>query len=100
MLAPAEIEVNLSAASLIEISIRNAIGKLDMSEDETNRAIRDLRITLLPLEPQHAFELFTLPLRHRDPFDRMILATAVAEQLPIVTGDPIFRRYSEVKVIW
>jgi len=100
MLAPAEIEVNLSAASLIEISIRNAIGKLDMSEDETNRAIRDLRITLLPLEPHHAFELFTLPLRHRDPFDRMILATAVAEQLPIVTGDPIFRRYSEVKVIW
>lgn len=100
MLSPAEIEVNLSAASLIEISIRNAIGKLDMSEDETNRAIRDLRITLLPLEPQHAFELFTLPLRHRDPFDRMILATAVAEQLPIVTGDPIFRRYSEVKVIW
>ena len=100
MLAPVDVEVNLSAASLIEIAIKNAIGKLEMSEEETNRAIRELRITLLPFEPRHAFELFSLPLHHRDPFDRMILATAIAEKLPIVTGDRIFRRYSEVKVIW
>lgn len=99
-LAPADVEVNLSTASLIEIAIRNAIGKLDMSAEETNRAIRALRITLVPLEPHHALELFSLPLHHRDPFDRMILATAVAEGLPIVTGDRIFRRYADVKVIW
>jgi len=100
MLAPSEVEVNLSAASLIEIAIKDTIGKLNMSEDETKRAIRDLRITLLPLEPHHAFAMFSLPMHHRDPFDRMILATAIAEKLPIVTGDRIFRRYSEVKVIW
>jgi len=100
MLAPLDVEVNLSAASVIEIAIKNAIGKLDMSEDETNRALRDLRITLLPLEPRHAFAMFSLPLHHRDPFDRMILATALAEKLPIVTSDRIFRRYPDVKVIW
>jgi PIN domain nuclease of toxin-antitoxin system len=100
MLAPVDVEVNLSVASLIEIAIKNAIGKLEMSEDETNRAIRELRITLLPFEARQAFELFSLPMLHRDPFDRMILATAIAEKLPIVTGDRTFRRYSEVKVIW
>lgn len=100
MLAPVEIEVNLSTASLMEIAFKNSIGKLGMSEEETRRAIRDLRITLLPLEARDAFELFSLPLHHRDPFDRMILATAVAEKLPIVTADRIFRRYSQVKVIW
>ena len=100
MLAPVEVEVYLSAASLIEIAIKNSIGKLEMSEQETNRAIRELQIGLLPFEPRHAFELFSLNPRHRDPFDRMILATAIAEKLPIVTGDRFFRRYSEVKVIW
>jgi PIN domain nuclease of toxin-antitoxin system len=90
----------LSSISIVEIAIRNSIGKLDMSKSETNSAIRDLRITILALEPQHASMLFSLPLHHRDPFDRMILATALAEKLPIVTADPVFRRYAGIKVIW
>lgn len=100
MLAPVAVEVYLSTVSLIEIATKNTVGKLDMAEDETRRAIRKLHISVLPFEPQHAFEMFSLPPHHRDPFDRMILATAIAEKLPIVTGDRIFRRYSEVKVIW
>ncbi len=90
----------LSTASLAELAVKSAIGKLDMPEEETRRSLRDLHITVLSFEPSHAYKMFSLPLHHRDPFDRMILATAVAEKLPIVTGDRIFRRYSEVKVIW
>jgi PIN domain nuclease of toxin-antitoxin system len=90
----------ISSISIIEIAVKYAIGKLDMDEGAVREAIRDLRLTELAFEPRHAFKMFSLPLRHRDPFDRMILATAVADKLPIVTGDRIFRRYSEVKVIW
>jgi PIN domain nuclease of toxin-antitoxin system len=90
----------LSTISIVEIAIRSSIGKLDMPEAETNSAIRDLRITVLPFQAQHAAMLFSLPLHHRDPFDRMILATALVEKLPIVTADPAFRRYAGIKVIW
>jgi PIN domain nuclease of toxin-antitoxin system len=99
-LAPLDVEVILSAASLIEIAVKSRIGKLNMTEEDTAQALRDLHITILPLESSHAFALFTLPLHHRDPFDRMILATALAEKLPIVTGDRVFRRYQGVKLIW
>jgi PIN domain nuclease of toxin-antitoxin system len=90
----------VSSISIIEIAVKFAIGKLEMDKQSVREAIRDLRLAELGFESPHAFEMFSLPLHHRDPFDRMILATAVAEKLPIVTGDRIFRRYSEVKVIW
>lgn len=100
LLAPIEVDIVISAASLMEIATKNTIGKLRMSQEETKLALQELHIEVLPFEPEHAFAMFSLPLRHRDPFDRMILATAAVERLPIVTGDRSFRRYSEVKVIW
>ncbi|HZZ38871.1 MAG TPA: type II toxin-antitoxin system VapC family toxin [Acidobacteriaceae bacterium] len=90
----------LSAASVAEIAVKHAIGKLDMPEAETVRAIRELNATVLAVEEAHALRMFSLPLHHRDPFDRMILATALAEKLPIVTGDRVFRRHPQIQVIW
>lgn len=71
-----------------------------MPEMEVQRALLQLQVTVLPLEPDHAFRMYSLPLHHRDPFDRMILATALVEKLPLVTSDRIFRRYPGVKLIW
>lgn len=90
----------ISAASLVEIAIKHSSGKLDMTEPEMQRALRDLQAAVVPLESAHVSALFSLPPHHRDPFDRMILATAIVEKLPIVTGDRIFRRYPGVKIIW
>jgi PIN domain nuclease of toxin-antitoxin system len=100
VLAEPEAERLISAISIAEIAIKNSIGKLEMGEQEAARALEDLQVGVIPLESQYAAAMFSLPLHHRDPFDRMILATAVVEKLPIVTGDRIFRRYSGVKIIW
>jgi PIN domain nuclease of toxin-antitoxin system len=99
-LAPVEVEVNLSTASLVEIAVKNSIGKLRMPEEQAAQALLDLHITVIPLEARHANAMFSLPLHHRDPFDRMILATALVEKLPIVTADRTFRRYAGIQVIW
>jgi PIN domain nuclease of toxin-antitoxin system len=53
----------------------------------------------LPIEASHAFQVFHLPLHHRDPFDRMIIAQSQLERLPIITSDPLISRY-KVQTIW
>src|ERR1700677_2219286 len=87
----------ISSVSITEIAVKFAIGKIEMGRDDMMQAIRDLRLTELAFEPRHALAMFSLPLHHRDPFDRMILATALVEKLPIITGDRSFRRYPGVK---
>ncbi|MBV8730722.1 MAG: type II toxin-antitoxin system VapC family toxin [Acidobacteriia bacterium] len=60
----------------------------------------DLKMRVLPYTTEHALRLFDLPLHHTDPFDRQIVAQALAEDIPVVTADEAFRRYSGIKVIW
>lgn len=90
----------ISSVSLTEIAVKFSIGKLEMNRGDMLRAIEDLRLTELPFEPRHALAMFSLPPHHRDPFDRMILATALVEKLPIVTADRSFRLYHGIKIIW
>jgi PIN domain nuclease of toxin-antitoxin system len=63
----------------MEVAIKSGRGKLQMGEAEAREAIRDLRLTILPFTPEHAYRLFGFPHHHRDPFDRMLIATALAE---------------------
>ena len=92
----------LSAASAWEIAIKHAIGKLPLPEPpETfvpSRLIRD-SIRPLPVAMHHALRVATLPPHHRDPFDRLLIAQARVDRMPVVTRDPIFTRYG-VRTIW
>jgi PIN domain nuclease of toxin-antitoxin system len=96
-----EHELFLSAASAWEIAIKHAIGKLRLPEPPAtyvpSRAER-LRMTALPVTQEHALQVSTLPPHHRDPFDRLLVAQAQLEHLPILTSDPVFAAY-DVKTI-
>jgi PIN domain nuclease of toxin-antitoxin system len=99
---PGERQVWLSVASLWEIAIKVSIGRLPLPEPFA-AFIRDQMdenaIDLLPIAPAHAFEVARLPFHHRDPFDRMIIAQAAREGLPIVSVDAAFDAYA-VERIW
>jgi PIN domain nuclease of toxin-antitoxin system len=90
----------LSVVSLSEIAIKVAIGKLTFGKEDVVQGIADLQLRLLPYTVDHAFQLFGLPLHHADPFDRQIIAQALAEDIPVVTADEKFRLYKGLNVIW
>lgn len=88
----------VSAASLWEIAIKKALGKLETPDDLPAR-VQDLGFELLPIEPEHAWAVRELPHHHRDPFNRLLIAQARAERLVLLTADPAFEAY-DVEVIW
>lgn len=90
----------ISAVSLSEIAIKLAIGKLALVKSDVLDGLADLRLSVLPYTAQHASRLFDLESRLRDPFDRQIIAQALAEDIPVVTSDNSFRLYKDLKVIW
>jgi PIN domain nuclease of toxin-antitoxin system len=90
----------ISVISLAEIAIKQAKGKLNLSKVEVLAALDQLRFRVLPFTVGHASELFGLPLHHNDPFDRQIIAQALAEGIPVVTADETFRLYKGLRVIW
>jgi len=92
----------LSIASIWEILIKVQLGKLSLPQPAGPYIISKLaenRIETLVIELDHLLAFEGLPLHHRDPFDRMLIAQALEEGLPIVTADPLFARYP-VEVIW
>ena len=92
----------LSPISLLEIALKNRLGKLPLPEPFGTMFPADLAaedIHLFPLEPQHIEPLTTLPLHHKDPFDRLIAATALVESLRLVSVDPAFDAYG-LKRLW
>jgi PIN domain nuclease of toxin-antitoxin system len=96
---PANI-LELSTVSLTEIAIKVSSEKLEFTADEARQAIDDLGLRVLPFSVEHAFRLFGLPLHHRDPFDRQIIAQALVEDIPVLTPDEKFHFYKGLKVVW
>ena len=92
--------LELSAVSLAELAIKASIGKVAISEAVARQAVEDLDIRMLPYTAEHAFHLFSLPLHHSDPFDRQIIAQALAEEIPVVTPDRKFNLYQGLRLVW
>lgn len=97
-LADPDTEALVSVASVWEIAIKRALGKLTAPDDLPERII-DEGFSWLAVTPLHAWEVRNLPGHHRDPFDRLMVAQALAENLPVVTADARFGDYG-VEVCW
>jgi PIN domain nuclease of toxin-antitoxin system len=91
----------LSMASLWEMAVKYSLGKLQMPKPIDRFISEELaynRVEILDIKAHHVFKVAELPFHHRDPFDRIIAAQALTEELPLVTSDAIFRRYA-VRII-
>ena len=91
-------EVYLSAASVWEITIKEALGRLRVPEPVSAAAPR-LGFEPLPVTFEHAEATSQLPPLHRDPFDRMLVAQARVESLTLVTRDPSIRSYPGISLL-
>jgi|SRR5436305_4154712 len=97
-----ENQVLLSTASLWEIAIKSSLGKLDLEGSFAELFPRQLvsnEIEILPIGLKHLVTLTELPFHHRDPFDRLIIAQARTEGIPVVSSDAAFRDY-QVQIVW
>ncbi|MGH7087770.1 MAG: type II toxin-antitoxin system VapC family toxin [Stellaceae bacterium] len=93
-----ENNILISIASLWELTIKRALGKLTFPAD-LESVLREEGFSVLPITFAHLRQLGSLPLLHRDPFDRMLIAQAQAESIPITTADGKFAPYG-VTTIW
>jgi PIN domain nuclease of toxin-antitoxin system len=91
----------VSAASLWELATKCSIGKLSIANAQAALPawLLNLDARVLPIEAAHAYAAYGLPILHKDPFDRMLVAQAIAEDLTLVTSDEAIHRYA-VKWVW
>jgi PIN domain nuclease of toxin-antitoxin system len=90
--------VVISAVSVWEVAIKRRLGKLDAPPDLLQKLER-AAVEMLPITPRHADRAGTLPMHHRDPFDRLLIAQAEVERFALVTADGEMDDY-EVEVLW
>jgi PIN domain nuclease of toxin-antitoxin system len=91
-------DVLFSAASIWEIAIKSQLGRLDFDyrSEEIAQAARESGLEELPVRSSAASRVASLPMHHRDPFDRLLIAQAIAEPAWFYTADAILSSYSEL----
>jgi len=91
----------VSLASLWELSIKISAGKLELQTDFTNleSSIQVLSLKVLPISIPHINTVFELEFHYRDPFDRIIIAQAITENLTVISKDKNFSLYP-IKLLW
>lgn len=102
LLAGGRQKIYLSSASSWEIGIKSALGKLRLPEPAASYVPKRMAaqgIKPLPITHSHALAVSELPFHHNDPFDRILIAQALAEGMAILTADRAFRLYA-VEIVW
>ena len=102
MLEDASNELLVSAATIWEVAIKVGLGKLALSMPYRQwmwQAIRDTGASVLPITVEYADVQASLPRHHGDPFDRLLVAQAVVEQLALVSSDAVFESYG-IQRVW
>jgi PIN domain nuclease of toxin-antitoxin system len=92
-------QVYVSAASIWEIAIKAKLGKIEADPDELLAAIDASGFVELPVRAAHAAGVVKLALHHHDPFDRLLVAQAIAEPLKFLTADAVLAQYSDVVML-
>jgi PIN domain nuclease of toxin-antitoxin system len=94
-------QIHISSASLREMAIKNSLGKLTLRHPIRTivTTYQDAGAIILPISADHALATENLPWHHRDPFDRILIAHALCEDLILVSRDNLFSYY-EIKIIW
>jgi PIN domain nuclease of toxin-antitoxin system len=90
-------EIFISLASFWEIAIKNGQGNLSLKApflDFIDANVIQEGIKIFPIDLHHLDQVQRLPLHHRDPFDRLIIAQSIVENIPIITDDPKFKLYN------
>ena len=91
-----ENQIYLSLVSLWELQIKNQLGKLSLNRPLKNLIedqVQNNELKILPIQQNHIFELNQLPLIHKDPFDRLLIAQCLQEKLVLVTQDSLLSKY-------
>ncbi len=100
LLENAETVRMISSVSFSEIAIKANKGLTPLTQKHLGQLVVDLDLTVLSLSAEHTFRLFGLPAHHSDPFDRLLIATALVENITIVARDREFKKYRGLRVIW
>jgi PIN domain nuclease of toxin-antitoxin system len=88
-------DVYVSAASIWEISIKAAQGRLKARPDAVLQGIEPAGFALLPIQGEHAARVFDLGMHHADPFDRLLIAQAQLESMTLLTNDELLAAYGK-----
>lgn len=93
-LAAPDNPIFVSSVTVWEIAIKRAAGRLVFPIDQLDDIARRMGFEMLPILPAHAIVAGALPRHHADPFDRMLIAQTISENLVLVTGDRAIARYN------
>lgn len=92
-------EIYISAATFWEMAIKVGLGKLTVDLNEIRESCLDSGFVELPITSEHAIAVKDLEHHHKDPFDRLIIATAMSEPMKLLTADPQVAQYTSLAIL-